>query len=281
MTQETSTSGQETSAMRNQQLLRVEDYDRFLVASLSSKDHRCHVMALYALNVELAKTRYVVSEPALGEIRLAWWREAVTDMLAGTVRRHDILEELTGAPIEEASLHALVDARQADLYREPMANMEALIAYAVDTSGQLEGMVAAMVGGNIDCQVNARKVGTAWALIGLMRALPHNLGQAPEQQWDYLPADRVAESGLKDAFSTEPDQRQALCEIVAGVCDVAGHLLEEAEAGDQTPPAKLLGVLCHSYLKAFSKAGYDPFTANFEKGTLARVIGLWWASVRL
>jgi phytoene/squalene synthetase len=281
MTKETNTSSPETLAMRNQALLRAEDHDRFLISLLAPKDQRSGLVALYALNVEIAKTRYVVSEPALGEIRLAWWREAVTDMLAGNVRRHDILEELTGASLDEAALHGLVDARQADLYREPMANMEALIAYAVDTSGQLEGIAAAMIGGDMDQQVNARKVGTAWALVGLMRALPHNLGQGPEQQWNYLPADRIAESGLVDPLSAEADQRQVLCEIVAGVCDVAQHLLEEAKEGEQTAASKLLAVLCRSYLKTFAKAAYDPFAANFEKGAFGRLLQVGWAGLRL
>ena len=279
MTQQTTRQDDISLMIGNQALLRADDHDRFLVTLHAPKAHRRGLTALYALNVEIAKTRFVVSEAALGEIRLAWWREAVADLSLGKVRRHDVLEVLSDCTLDEASTLALIEARSVDLYDEPMDDMEALITYAVNTSGQLEGIAAALMGSDIDGQVSARKVGAAWALTGMMRSLPHNLHQPAEQKWDYLPADRMADLGVTWESLKEPANRQSLCEIVAGVCDVAEHLLEDSIENQPTNGA-LLAVLCRSYLKALKRADYDPFVANFERGTLARFLGLAWTGLR-
>lgn len=279
MTQQTIRQDVKSPIMGNQTLLRAEDHDRYLVTLLTPKAYRHGLTALYAFNVEIAKTRFVVSEAALGEIRLAWWRESVTDLFAGKVRQHDVLEVLAEHTLDEAPLLALIEARSADLYDEPMEDMEALISYAVNTSGQLEGIAAALLGSGIEGQVSARKVGTAWALAGMMRALPHNLLQPAEQKWDYLPADRMAEMAVTWDSLKEPLNRDALCEIVASVCDIAEHLLDDATENQPTNAA-LLAVMCRSYLKALRRANYDPFIVNFERGTLGRFLGLAWVGLR-
>jgi phytoene/squalene synthetase len=280
MTRDTEASDPEISQSRNQSLLRAEDHDRFLVTMFVPKVQRATLTALYALNIEIAKTRTVVSEPALGEIRLAWWREAVSDMTSGNIRRHDILEQLAGQALREDELHTLIDGRKPDLYRETMRDVESLISYAVNTSGQLEGMAARLTGGEDEEIISARKIGTAWALIGMMRAIPHNMGQNTDQRWNYLPQDRMTEWGLTDPTSVEPDQRAGLREIVDQVCDIAAHLLDDATAARQTPASKLLASLGLSYLKVLKKAGYDPYTANFDRGAMGRFIKLAWQSAR-
>jgi phytoene/squalene synthetase len=280
MTPETTTADPKTSQLRNQAMLRAEDHDRFLVTMFTKVQTRPPLTALYALNTEIAKTRFIVSEPALGEIRLAWWREAVTDMINGNVRRHDILELLAGQILREDELHTLIDGRKPDLYREQMDNMEALIAYAVNTSGQLEGIAARQANGEDEEIVAARKIGTAWALIGLMRALPHNLTQESEQSWNYLPQDRMADWGLTDPTSDDESQRAAVCEIVDQVCDVASHLLAEAAESRQIPASRLMASLARSYLGTLKRAGYDPFRSNYNRGAMGRFLKLGWLSIR-
>ena len=51
-------------------LLREGDRDRYLCALLSPEVHRGSIAALYAFNLEIARIRELVSEPALGEIPL-------------------------------------------------------------------------------------------------------------------------------------------------------------------------------------------------------------------
>ena len=61
--------------------LRAADYERFLAIQLASAAKRPALYALTALNTELARIAETVSEPLLGHIRLAWWREALEELL--------------------------------------------------------------------------------------------------------------------------------------------------------------------------------------------------------
>jgi len=265
----------ENALERTRLRLRQEDYDRFLVSQYVPARHRGAVTALYALNAEIAKTRYVVSEPALGAVRLAWWREAVEEMAAGTVRNHDILQLLLEQNLPIEVMTSMIEARQADIEAQPMATLEELIRYAVSTGGQLEGLAAFVCGAGEEVQAAARKVGAAWALAGMMRSLPHNLSGPVEQRWNVLPQDLQAELGLRNPLSEKPEQVEARCHIVDRVCDVASHLLDDAGKG-LAPSAKLLAVLTRSYLKALCQVGYDPVLLNEERGALGRLLRLSW-----
>ena len=60
--------------------VRAHNPDRYLTALMAPRRVRGSLMALYAFNAELARIPALVSEPALGEIRLQWWRDAVDHM---------------------------------------------------------------------------------------------------------------------------------------------------------------------------------------------------------
>ena len=52
--------------------------DRYLAALLAPPDARPHLLALAAFSSELARVPSLVTrEPAMGEIRLQWWRDAL------------------------------------------------------------------------------------------------------------------------------------------------------------------------------------------------------------
>ncbi len=54
------------------------DPDRCLAAKLVEEEAaREELLALYAFNDELARVAESVREPMLGEMRLAWWEEAL------------------------------------------------------------------------------------------------------------------------------------------------------------------------------------------------------------
>ena len=50
------------------------------------------MFALYAFNYEIARVREIVREPMLGQIRLQWWREAVSAAFSGMPpRQHEVV----------------------------------------------------------------------------------------------------------------------------------------------------------------------------------------------
>jgi phytoene synthase len=101
-------------------LVRDADRERFLGALFAPEPQRSGLLALLALDHELARTRSVTKEPMLARIRLEWWREAmaeaagsgkpraqpIVEALAETVRRHGLALE---------SVVDLIDAREEEI----------------------------------------------------------------------------------------------------------------------------------------------------------------------
>ncbi len=78
--------------------VRRYDEDRWLASRFAPADVRARLIAIYALNHEIARTAEVVSTPALVDIRLTWWREAIDEVYAGkTVRSHPALVAFANA----------------------------------------------------------------------------------------------------------------------------------------------------------------------------------------
>ena len=112
MEQETQSSFCANSVRRN-------DPDRFILTMLAPSAMRESLFALYAFNVEIARTRELVSEPPLGEIRLQWWRDDVEAFYANAVLRHGIssllCDTITAHALTRSNFDRLIDARSADL----------------------------------------------------------------------------------------------------------------------------------------------------------------------
>src|SRR5690348_12565266 len=90
------TDGGRVSGLAN--LVRRQDRERYLTALFAPAGRREALLALYAFNHEVAKTREVVREPTLGQIRLQWWRDALEEIHDGrSPRRHEVVEPLAQA----------------------------------------------------------------------------------------------------------------------------------------------------------------------------------------
>src|SRR5579875_635817 len=111
-------------------LVRRVDPDRWLASRfVSDAEARADLVALYALNYELSRAAEVASQPLIGEMRLAWWREALEEAFEGRpVRRHPVALALADAirrrGLPRADLEALVDGRLRELDPWPLAEAE-------------------------------------------------------------------------------------------------------------------------------------------------------------
>lgn len=151
----------------------AHDHDRWLAALFAPDARRPGLMALYAFNLEVARVRETVREPMLGEIRLQWWRETLEGCAAGQPREQPVARALArhvSASDAWPRLQALIDARTADLDAGPPAD---LAAYAAGTAGNLTEAAAILLGhADSGTLAAARAAGTAYALVGLVRAAP-------------------------------------------------------------------------------------------------------------
>jgi NADH dehydrogenase [ubiquinone] 1 alpha subcomplex assembly factor 6 len=247
--------------------VRRHDPDRFLTALYAPSARRESLLTLYAFNLEIAKVRETVSEPMLGEIRLQWWREAIESAYGGgPVRRHAVVEPLTDAIREHrltrSHFDRLIDARAFDLGDAPPPSVAALVDYAESTSATLLWLALDALGAGQDeaAHAAARAVGIAWAILGLIRAMPHHLRQGRI----YLPADlesefRVERRGLRELKSS-PELAAAVESLAARA---RGYLAEARALRQGVPPealpALLPAALADGHLRRLARAGYDVF----------------------
>lgn len=248
------------------------DPERYATVLFAPAPRREGLFALYAFNLEVAKTAEVVSETMLGHIRLQWWREAIAEIYEKEPRQHAVIQPLAAAVrqhgLTRSHFDRLIDAREADLEPEAPASLADLEAYAEATSGLL--LCAAV---EILCEAGddetrmaaaraARSIGMAWALVGLVRAVPFHA----EHKRLYLPTEQVAATGLDVQALFELKSTPELREIARHLLARARHHLQEARGlGSRVPraahPALLLAGLTARHIRRLERANSDPFAA--------------------
>lgn len=245
--------------------IRRDDHDRYLTALLLPAEARPDVVALYAYNNELAKTRESVSEPILGQIRLQWWRESLDGIYGGEVREHPVVAALGRCAVRHdlprAQLEGLIDARERDLEDDPPADLASLEAYASATSGRLSALAMQVLApGNGAAQDAATATGTAWGLIGLVRSIAFHA----QAQRLYIPETLLSEYEVdrRRLFDLKPTP--GLSDAVSAVVARAQDLLFQArrhhrKIGRGARRGLLLATLADRYIQDIAAAGYDPF----------------------
>ncbi len=243
-------------------LVRQHDRDRFQTALFAPAERRDALFALYAFNYEIARIREAVREEMLGRIRLQWWREAVEAAYAGRpARRHDTVEPLSQAinryDLTQAHFARLIDAREADLAGPPPPTLAALEEYCAASSGALVDLAAEALGlrGEAVSRI-AREVGIAYALAGLLRAMPYHAAAGRS----YLPEEFAVDPADYRKRQATPELRGA----VAGLAGAAERHLAAARADHRAIPRSALAAflpatIASLYLRKLKRAENDPF----------------------
>jgi len=248
-----------------------------MTAALAPEPARSDLLALHAFHSELARVPELVSEPALGSIRLAWWREALAGLYNGHPPEHPVLAALararTRTELARDMLEDMIAARALDLDESPPADNEALLHYVGGTSGALAALAATVLGADARQARAARHVGIGWGLAGLLRGLPAKASRG----CSLVPADLLRAAGIPPSELSHAAHRAALAGVVTEIVGLARAHLALARARLDPPPrtllpALLLGSLAGSYLRTLRRARFDPFAANYERAALVRRI---------
>ena len=238
------------------------DYDRYLSALFARGPAQAHLIALYAFHYEIAKTVETVSQPALGLIRLQWWRETVEGIYSGQVRQHEVAIGLARAikefALPRALFDAMIEAREADLEETPFTVMAQLQSYADATSGNVMRLALRILGAGDAFDAAAREAGIAYALAGLLRALPFRAARRNL----VLPLDILRDAALApdDVFAGNAGPR-----IKPAIAAVAERAMTHYRAAQATSvprrflPALLPASLVPAVSRAVTAAGFDPF----------------------
>jgi NADH dehydrogenase [ubiquinone] 1 alpha subcomplex assembly factor 6 len=261
-------------------ILRQQDPDRYLTVLFAPADRREALFALYGFNLELARARESVREPIMGRMRLQWWRDTLSEIDAGRPQAHEVVRPLAAAiaahGLDRKLLDRLVDARERDMEPEPPADLAALLDYARGTSSTLTELALEILGRPGPAVREAgRALGLAWALTGLLRAVPFHAAQRRL----YLPASLMAQAGVTPGQLFERGSSPALRQVVRSLAEEAERWLGEARrerraVGYRFQPALLPAALARGHLRRLAAAGYDPFDARVQQPPPGRVWGL-------
>ena len=259
------------------------DRDRYIADLFAPAPARKHLFALHAFNAEVARIRDTVSDPVLGEIRLQWWRDALLAGGGGHPVATALIETIRTFALPLAGFEGLLDARLFDLYDDQMPTVGDLEGYAGETSSALIQLGAIVLAGGHDPRVAtaAGHAGVAYAITGLMRALPIHAARGQ----CYLPADIGAAHG----FDRQTLMRgQPTVELLTTLADLRGiareHLAtampEIAALPVSLKPAFLPAALVGPALDRMDRPGYDPFSGRNDLSPWRRQWIIWRAAHR-
>jgi phytoene synthase len=261
--------------------VRRYDRDRFLTALFAPAAKREGLLALYAFNHEIAKTREAVSETMVGRIRLQWWREALDGIAAGQPRRHEVVEALDLAVrdgLDLSALYPLVDAREFDLEDRAPNDVAELRSYVASTAGALNRVAAAYLGVTDTATLAAaEEAGIGFATVGLVRALPFHV----RDRRRFLPDDIIDAEGvaLDDLFElrAEPEVRAALVRLAdEGRRAIGESRKQAARQRKLAMPVLLQASVAAAHLKRLAAAGFDPRSRAFLSAPPLLPLSLWF-----
>jgi len=266
--------------------IRRFDNDRFLCTLFAPTAEREALAAVFAFNVEVARIRESVAETLLGEIRLQWWRDAIEGIYCGRPSSHQVVVALDravcGFGLSRRHFERLLDARASDLDDAPPPDLAALVDYADATSATLSALSLEVLGADgAGVRQAAREVGIAWALVGLIRAVPFHA----RARRLYLPAELNRRAGLDVLELFERGGADGLSRVIGTIAEIAGDYLSSArrrreEVPEQALPALLPATLAEGYLRQLRKCGFDPFDARVQTGRPLRHLRIGYNRLR-
>lgn len=268
-------------------LLREGDRDRYLCALLTPKSHRGAITALYAFNMEIARIRDIVTEPMMGEVRLQWWNDVIAGPSGAAAAGHPVAMALLKAIDDHAlpreTLINMIEARQFDLYDDPMPDRNTFEGYAGETASALIQLCARVLDarGNAAPADAAGHAGAAQLIAGSLLLLPlhRSRGQL------YVPADILKSAGLdRDGFLAGKETGSINQALTAFVALGQEHLRKAREASGQIAAecfaAFLPVALVKPVLDRAEKSGAALLEAPLVIPQWRRQIRLWNAARR-
>lgn len=276
-------------------IVRAHDYDRYLSALFAPADRRADLMLIYAFDAEMARIPLSVSEPLMGEIRLQWWRDALSPLLTDAGRApssptrigHPLADAIVAlthrARLPAGLIHGLIDARSTDLDDTPLRDNAELWSYIAKTDAAVLALAARVLASAAPLNFDGI-VAAAGRAIGLTRVGRRLSG-----------GDRNAEMlvpltiwPLDDRHTHAGDDAASL-RFVAARTKAIQHLAELATAEmdrarqelSQLPqslrPAILPLALVPRYVTQVQKVVTNPALTGHDINPLARLWTLWRA----
>jgi 15-cis-phytoene synthase len=265
-----------------QESARAHGFDRYLAALLAPAGERQDLVALAAFAGEIERVPLIVSEAALGEIRLRWWLDWI-DGLDGAGRTGnpiaDVLQNvIVRRGLSRDLLRGIVDARAQLLYGQPFQDGKAFEVFTEATEGALFALATEVVEtttGEAGRSAEASAYGKVYGSARLLLQLPFFVAQG---RWplpsgpEGLNAQGLGEREVRERADVL--RSETICQTRASLEEARhsfGRLSGAVRAGG------LPAALVEPYLRALERQG-DWLCACADISPLARVWKLWRAS---
>lgn len=260
-----------------------DDHNRYLTTLFVDKDKRRSLLALYAFNIEISKVVDISKEPLVSQIKLQWWRDSIEDLKKGLVAKHPVIEELSKTlihhqiPIDD--LLIMIEARNNELLDNTPKTLDALISYCRQTAGTLNrlSLQVLKISDPHSHSNHAEDLGTAWGLIGIIRAISFHA----TAQRCFIPDELLEEADIKIEDIYKGKFSPQFSHAIQPICEKAEDILKQAitSVPNDAKYAFLLAPLARHYIKRLKTSSYDIQKVDFESGNLSKIMRLTWTSL--
>lgn len=222
-------------------LVRDTDRDRYVATLFAPANRRDALIALHAFDVELARIPRLARQQIAGEIRLQWWREAVDGSNEHEAQANPIAAALIatiadrGLPTEP--LHAMIDARAAELLPEAFASVGELMAWCDGVWGAQLACACRILDAG-EARSVANFLDDAGRAIGIAQLLMTFAARAARSQ-SILPAAMLAAHGASAADVTARRRHDGVTAALSELRAMATAHLDAARAEMHTVPRRL------------------------------------------
>ncbi|UIZ27640.1 hypothetical protein KXD40_005396 [Peronospora effusa] len=270
------------------EMVRTLDYDGYMCGLLIPVKTRPSFFAIRAFNAEIATIKDSVhSNHITGKIRIQWWRERIYNLYersTGTERPEQSTLLLRGLDkaVQEHDLtrrwfERLLDARDQDLDRNEVQNLQELEVYAEQTASSLLYLTLECLGVRDDTadQV-AEHAGVAIGLATLLRGTAYHSAR----QQSYLPEDLMNKHGVTSedllAAVEDPKVGEKVAPVVFDVaCRAVEHVHQARSLRKEVPSASrraFLPLVSSSiYLKELETANFNAFAPELQRRSMFRL----------
>ena len=258
-------------------------YDRYLSALLAPRSVRADLVVLAAFFGEVRRIPLIVADAAAAEIRLQWWRDAlspdavasghpVADAMLELKRRRGLPGELVLLPLEEGFSR--------ELYEDGIDDAADLSRYADETDGAAIRLALHVFGADVrEFDHLIEPAGRALALTHLALTLPQQLAHGR------LPVPPDITDGRDPRALGPQEAREATRHVLTRLGDeaaaaVARFQMQQKQLPSGFSAAFLPLCLVAPYFKSILRVKRDVLTDVADISPLSRVTRLWLAHWR-
>ncbi len=248
---------------------------RFLPA-----ERRRAITAFYAFCREADDVVDECHEPAIALAKLAWWREEIGRLYAGTPQ-HPVTRALTDAiglyDIPRESLEEILDGMEMDLTQTRYADFSQLHLYCHRVAGVVGEVAARIFGYSQHATLDyAARLGLAFQLTNILR----DVGEDARRGRIYLPQDELARFGVSAADILASRATEAFRQLMAFQYQRAVETYDQAMAllPQQDRKAQLPGLIMAAIYRDLLDAIRDEgFPVLHGRTSLTPLRKLWLA----